>query len=79
MAEGQRFARLDRQLPQRQLARFAQCGPQVIGLAHRHAASGQDQVDVAQPGQAGAGLRQVIRQDAGIDHLAPQALQPTDQ
>ncbi len=79
MAEGQRLARFDRQLPQGQLAGFAQGGAEVVGLPHRDTAGGQDQVDIAQLGQAAAGACQVIRQDARIDHVAAQPLQPADQ
>ncbi|PAV71624.1 hypothetical protein WR25_08823 [Diploscapter pachys] len=79
MAEGQRLAWFDRQLPQRQLARFAQGQAKKICLAHRHTASGEDQVDAPQLGQGLTGARKIIGQDPGVDHLAAEALQPADQ
>ncbi|MCY1424624.1 hypothetical protein D9M71_403790 [compost metagenome] len=76
VTEGQWLAGLDRQLPQRQLALFTQGDAQVVRLAHRNAASGKNQIDFLQPGQAVAGFLQIVGQNAGIDHFATQTLQP---
>ncbi|MNG28180.1 hypothetical protein D3C84_1134080 [compost metagenome] len=70
MPEGQRLAWFDRQLPQRQFAFLAQGRAEEVRLAHRDPTSGEDQVNVCQPGQGLAGQLQVVGEDAGIHHRA---------
>ncbi|MCY1421255.1 hypothetical protein D9M71_369040 [compost metagenome] len=79
MTEGQGLAGLDSQLPEGQFARFAQGQAQVIGLTHGNTTGREDQIDLTQPRQAITGFFQVVGKNPRIDHLATQALQPTDQ
>ncbi|MNR40319.1 hypothetical protein D3C85_1585960 [compost metagenome] len=74
MPECQRLARFDGELPQRQLALFAQGHAQKIGFSYRHSTRGEDQINILQFAEAGTSGHQIIRQNTGIDDFTAQAL-----
>ncbi len=76
LAEGERLARLDCQLPEADLAQLVENGFGVIRFAHRHAAGADDHVSgFVRLDKHRAQAVGVIRNNAKVNHLAAQLLQ----